>query len=59
MTHAEKASRGSMAPPPEDIALFLRRWKGWLANDPAFHPRMDHYRFDLTPGYDAADWFVR
>ncbi|MET0359718.1 MAG: glycosyltransferase [Pararhizobium sp.] len=59
MTHAEKASRGSMPPPPEDIALFLRRWKGWLANDPAFHPRMDHHRFDLTPGYNATDWFVR
>ena len=59
MTHVEKASRGRTAPPAEDLALFLRRWKGWLRDDPAFHPRMDHNRFDLEPGYDPDDWFVR
>lgn len=59
MIHAEKASRGATPPPAEDLALFLRRWRGWLDNDPAFHPKMQHHRLDLEPGYDAGDWFVR
>jgi hypothetical protein len=40
LTHYESASRGSHRISPFDIANFLERWRGFLTEDPAYHPNM-------------------
>ena len=57
MTHSEKASRGERLPPGEDMALFLSRWRGWLDNDPAWHPHLRRDSLEMRPAIGPA-WFL-
>lgn len=49
LVHHEKASRGESPPPGTDLAHFLKRWTGYLDNDPMFHPGLDRQSFALRP----------
>jgi GT2 family glycosyltransferase len=44
LTHREKASRGETPPAPEQVGLFLARWRDAIGDDPAFHPRLTRDR---------------
>jgi GT2 family glycosyltransferase len=57
LKHEEKASREEARPPGPDVALFLDRWRGWLADDPCYHPRLTRDGFvpHVQPRDD--DWF--
>jgi GT2 family glycosyltransferase/glycosyltransferase involved in cell wall biosynthesis/tetratricopeptide (TPR) repeat protein len=57
MVHTEKASRGNQDPPGDDRALFLSRWKPWLDDDPAWHPRLRRDRLDVTPQPEGDAWY--
>lgn len=56
MVHREKGSRGEALVPAEQLALFLNRWRDYLAADPAWHPRLSRDRIDPAP-VEAADWY--
>ena len=56
-THHEKSSRGSVAPAGSQTARFLRRWKGLIANDPMYHPRLARDSFTVQPGYSGPYWY--
>lgn len=58
MVHTEKASRGEQAPPGEDRALFLSRWRHWINQDPAWHPRLRRDRLDMTPSPEDGAWYL-
>ena len=58
LIHSEKQSRGETVPPAEQLALFLSRWQGWLASDPALPPRMRRDMLDLTPAAGPGDWYA-
>ena len=49
LAHREKGSRGETLPAGEEIALFLNRWRAWLADDPAYHPGLSRDRFAPEP----------
>jgi hypothetical protein len=55
LTHREKASRGEAAPAGEQVALFLNRWRDWLADDPAYHPALTRDRPAPEPVEDAEE----
>lgn len=40
LTHFESASRGASYRPGMEVALFLQRWREYIADDPAYHPRI-------------------
>jgi GT2 family glycosyltransferase len=56
-THYQCASRSGMVYPPEETALFLERWKDFLSDDPAYHPRLIHSS-DITPLRSGTDWWA-
>ncbi|HTK35877.1 MAG TPA: glycosyltransferase [Caulobacteraceae bacterium] len=56
LTHREMASRGNALPAGEEVALFLNRWRAWLAEDPAYHPALSRDRLAPEPA-EAADEF--
>ena len=58
LIHSEKQSRGETVPPGEQLALFLSRWQGWLADDPALPPNMRRDMIDLTPSAGPEDWYA-
>jgi len=49
LTHHEKASRGDRLPPASELALFLKRWRGYLVQDPHYHPRLDRESLEIRP----------
>lgn len=53
LTHHEKASRGERPPAAQEVAAFLGRWRGLLAEDPAYHPRLTRDRMAPAPLDDA------
>lgn len=55
--HVEKASRGQAAPPGDELAWFLSRWRTLLADDPAFHPGLSRQSFDLRPVEPVGEWW--
>ena len=57
LRHTEKASRGDTSPPGRDAALFLQRWRGWLAQDPSWHPLLRTDRLDAEPVDDPEAWY--
>lgn len=57
LIHAEKASRGDAVPPGAELALFLQKWRGWLEQDPSWHPRLHGDKIEMTPQIDSRDWF--
>lgn len=40
LIHYERSSRGQMAQPGEEVALFLRRWRDFIADDPMYSPQL-------------------
>ncbi|WP_179187155.1 rhamnan synthesis F family protein [Sphingomonas sp. TZW2008] len=58
LIHSEKKSRGEVAPPGEQLALFLSRWQEWLSDDPALPPRIRRDMLDLAPAAGPGSWFV-
>lgn len=58
MIHAEKASRGEQLPPGDDLALFRSKWKAWIGQDPAWHPRLRRDRLDVTPQAEENAWYL-
>ena len=57
LRHEEKASREEARPPGPDVALFLDRWRGWLADDPGYHPRLSRDSFVPHAMPRDDDWF--
>lgn len=57
-THYESASRSRMVYRSEEAALFAERWQGFLADDPAYHPRLTRSSSDITPARSETDWWV-
>jgi len=49
LIHHEKASRGERLPPASELALFLKRWRGYLVQDPHYHPRLDRESLEIRP----------
>jgi GT2 family glycosyltransferase len=45
LTHREKASRGEAPAAADQVAMFLNRWRDFLADDPAYHPNLTRDRF--------------
>jgi glycosyltransferase involved in cell wall biosynthesis len=58
MVHTEKASRGEALPSGDTVALFLSRWKPWLAADPSWHPQLALDRLNTTPREDDRAWYL-
>ncbi|MGF6229268.1 GT2 family glycosyltransferase [Inquilinus ginsengisoli] len=40
LIHYERSSRGQTAQPGEEVALFLRRWRDFIADDPMYNPQL-------------------
>lgn len=40
LIHYERSSRGQAAQPGEEVALFLRRWRDFIADDPMYSPQL-------------------
>ena len=59
LVHHEKASRGDHLPKAEEQAVFLRRWRALLDDDPAYHPDMSRNSYELTPALPPEKaWFA-
>jgi GT2 family glycosyltransferase len=56
LAHREMASRGAALPAGEEIALFLNRWRDYLAADPAWAPGLTQDRLDPEP-VEGPDWY--
>ena len=48
LIHHERASRGETLRPGEEVALFLKRWRDFLADDPMYSPQLVRYA-DVQP----------
>lgn len=57
LIHYEKASRGEVLPPGSELAIFWKRWSGFLGQDPAYHPRLTRRSFQIAPIEHADDWW--
>jgi hypothetical protein len=57
LVHYEKASRGGRSPSPSEIALFRGRWDEFLANDPAYHPRLTFDTYQVGPVQRSEEWW--
>ena len=57
MVHAEKASRGDMPAGGDQYAMFMLRWKAWLAQDPSWHPALRWDSFEVMPVDDREAWY--
>jgi len=57
MVHAEKASRGDMPVGGDQYAMFMLRWKAWLAQDPSWHPALRWDSFEVMPVDDRGAWY--
>ncbi|MGO4727590.1 MULTISPECIES: glycosyltransferase family 2 protein [unclassified Inquilinus] len=56
LIHYEKSSRGETPRPGDEVALFLRRWGDFLADDPMYNPQLVRYA-EVQPraeSYEAA-----
>jgi O-antigen biosynthesis protein len=59
MIHFEKASRGSVRPRGDQVAMFLKRWDELLHHDPAFHPGFDMHNVYIHPLSVWDTWYDR
>ena len=57
LTHFESASRGSRRNSPLEIANFLERWRGFLTDDPAYHPDMVKDTSWVRPEERSGAWW--
>jgi hypothetical protein len=49
LVHYERESRGPSDSPNHERHRFWRRWRGIIADDPMYHPRLNHDSFDIRP----------
>ena len=49
LIHYEKSSRGDRLPPGEEVALFLKRWRDFIGDDPAYNPQLTTRSFEVQP----------
>jgi GT2 family glycosyltransferase len=49
LIHYEKSSRGDRLPPGEEVALFLKRWRDFIGDDPAYNPQLTTGSFEVQP----------
>ena len=56
--HRERASRGDQEVAADQTALFLSRWRSFLADDPAYHPKLTRSLGNATPAGEP-DWYDR
>ena len=54
--HREMASRGHAPVAAEQTALFLSRWRAFLANDPAYHPALTRTLGGPEPAHEPGWW---
>lgn len=59
LIHHERASRGDQLRPGEEVALFLKRWSDFLADDPMYSPQLVRYA-DVQPRAESytVDWLA-
>jgi len=57
LTHFESASRGPRRNSPFEIANFLERWRGFLTDDPAYHPDMVKNTSWVRPEEQSDAWW--
>lgn len=57
LTQRRGASDGDPGPEPDETALFLQRWQGFLADDPAHHPRLSRNASVVAPTPSDQDWW--
>ncbi len=57
LTHFESASRGPQRNSPCEIANFLERWRGFLTDDPAYHPGMVKNTSWVHPEEQSDAWW--
>ena len=57
LTQRNGASRDSVTPEPDETALFLEKWQHFIADDPAYHPRLSRNAPEITPVPSASDWW--
>jgi O-antigen biosynthesis protein len=57
LTHYEKASRGELRPRGSELAMFLKRWGEYLAQDPAYHPRLVRRTVQIAPQEHTGEWW--
>lgn len=57
LTHHEKASRGDLLPPGGELAMFWKRWREFLEQDPAYHPRLARDTFRVAPIAQTGEWW--
>ena len=59
LTQRRGASDGDPGPEPDETALFLQRWQGFVADDPAHHPRLSRNASVVAPTPSDQDWWRR
>jgi hypothetical protein len=57
MTHFESASRGKEPSPADQTALFMEKWRAYLEDDPAYHPRLTRETPDIRPVLRRREWW--
>jgi O-antigen biosynthesis protein len=57
LTHRHSASRGTSFASGEEVALFLKRWREVLRDDPAYNPQLRTDSEDVKSSGMATRWF--
>jgi GT2 family glycosyltransferase len=55
LVHYEKESRGQGDTPNHERHRFWHRWRGIIADDPMYHPRLSRDSFAIYPVADMVD----
>lgn len=59
LVHYEKASRAATQPRASELARFLKRWRDFLDQDPAYHPELTRDSFQIGPVASARTWWCQ
>ena len=57
LTQQDGASRNDGESEPDETALFLEKWQNFMADDPAYHPRLARNTPPIAPVPSDADWW--
>ncbi len=57
LTQRGRASDGDPGPEPDETALFLQKWQSFVADDPAYHPRLTRNAPVIAPTPSDQDWW--
>ncbi|MGO4127841.1 glycosyltransferase [Inquilinus sp. YAF38] len=49
LIHYERSSRGDLSRPGEEVALFLKRWRDFIADDPMYNTQLTTRSFEVQP----------